>query len=85
MEILDGNGGFTFNNFEIGTIILRINGQEIQISEPNYNVSSLILEDGAYTINIYYYVDGELIDSSTHNYQKSKKKCVFLDFLCFCR
>ena len=27
----DGNGGFTFNNFEIGTIILQINGQEIHI------------------------------------------------------
>lgn len=70
----DGNGGFTFNNFEKGTLILQINGQEIQISEPNYNVSSLNLEDGAYTINIYYYVDGELIDSSTYNYQKGEQK-----------
>lgn len=70
----DENGSFTFNNFEKGTLILQINGQEIQIFEPNYNVSSLILEDGFYTINIYYYVDGELIDSNTYRYQKGEQK-----------
>ena len=70
----DENGGFTFTNFEKGTLILQINGQEIQISEPNYNVSSLNLEDGFYTINMYYYVDGELISSDKYYYQKGEQK-----------
>ena len=70
----DENGGFTFTNFEKGTLILQINGQEIQISEPNYNVSSLNLEDGFYTINMYYYVDGELINSDKYYYQKGEQK-----------
>lgn len=70
----DDNGGFTFANFENGTLILQINGQEIQISEPNYNVSSLNLKDGVYTINMYYYVDGELINTNSYNYQKGEQK-----------
>ena len=66
-------GMFTFSNYENGELVLVIDGKTYSINQNEFDVKSVINEEGEYGIYLYYYQNGSVQEQNYFVYGRLDK------------